>query len=455
MLGRARKEESGIFTGRDLKKLIWPLIVEQFLAITIGMLDTIMVSSCGEAAVSGVSLVDSINVLLINIFSALATGGAIVAAQYLGKEDGQQANAAAKQLMLSVGVLACVLMLVAISFNRGLLQLLFGAAKEDVMENAVVYFFWTALSYPFIGIYNGGAALYRSMGNSRISMVISLIMNTINVCGNAILIYGFQMGVAGAAIATLVSRMVGAAIVTFLLSNPNHNKIYLVFRSIKDFGFDFSMIRRILGIGIPNGLESGMFQFGKILLQSLVTSFGTVAVAANAVSGNISSLTQIPSIAIGLAMITVVGQCVGAGEYKQAKGYIWKLFGLSEICMIVLCVLLLVFARPVVGIYNLTPETTEVAIELVTWFCCASVLFWPGSYTLPNGLRAASDVRFPMMVSILSMWLCRILCSYLFANTFGLGVLGVWIGMFIDWIFRMAAFVARMLSGKWMGKKSV
>lgn len=454
-MGKVHETEAGIFTKRDLKKLILPLIVEQLLAVTIGMVDTVMVSSCGEAAVSGVSLVDSVNVLLINIFSALATGGSIIASQYLGRDDRKNANAAAKQLLLSVGVLAGVLTLLAVVLNRSLLQLLFGAAEQDVMDNCVVYFFWTALSYPFIGIYNGGAALYRAMGNSRITMVISMAMNAINVCGNALLIFVFQMGAAGAAISTLISRIVGAVVVTVLLLNPHHNKIYLEFHSRRDFRFDFSMIRRILGIGIPNGLESGMFQFGKIILQALVTSFGTVAVAANAVGGSITSLTQIPAVAIGLAMITVVGQCVGAGEYKQAKRYIWKLYGLSEASMVILCLALVAFLRPVVGIYGLTPETTELTVELVLWFSLAAILFWPASFTLPNGLRAASDVRFTMTVSILSMWTCRIFCSYLFANTFGLGVLGVWIAMFIDWVFRAFAFLYRLVSGKWMGRRSI
>ena len=450
------EETASLFSGRDLKRLILPLVVEQFLAVTIGMVDTIMVSSCGEAAVSGVSLVDSINILLINIFSALATGGSIIASQYLGRDDRKNANAAAKQLMLSVGVLAAVIALLAVLFNEHLLRLLFGAAEDDVMRNCTVYFFWTALSYPFIGIYNGGAALFRSMGNSRVSMMISIGMNLINVGGNALLIFVFQMGVAGAAVATLASRIVGAVAVTFLLvSKRRRHLIFLEFYSRRDFRFDFSMIRRILGIGVPNGLENGMFQIGKVLLQSLVTSFGTMAVAANAVAGSISSFTQIPSAAIGLAMITIVGQCVGAGAYEQAKKYIWRLYGFSELCLAVLCVVVTVFARPILGLYSLSDSTMDLAVQLIYWANGAAVLFWAGSFTLPNGLRAASDVRFTMTTSIFSMWVCRIGCSYLFAKGFGLGVLGVWLGMFADWIFRMAVFCVRLLRGKWMGRRSI
>ena len=449
-------ENSALFSRRDLKRLILPLVVEQFLAVTIGMMDTIMVSTCGEAAVSGVSLVDSVNILMINIFSALATGGSIIASQYLGRDDRKNANAAARQLMLSVGVLASVIALLAILFNEHLLRLIFGAAEDDVMANCTIYFFWTALSYPFIGIYNGGAALFRSMGNSRVSMVISIGMNAINVSGNAILIFGLKMGVAGAAFPTFVPRIAGSFLVTVMLLNrKHHHVIFLEFYSRRDFRFDFPMIRRILGIGIPNGLENGMFQIGKVLLQSLVTSFGTIAVAANAVAGNISSFTQIPSAAIGLAMITIVGQCVGAGAYDQAKKYIWRLYGLSELCLVVLCVVVTFLARPIVGFYGLSAETTDLAVQLLIWCNVFGVLFWAGSFTLPNGLRAASDVRFTMMTSIFSMWVCRIGCSYLFASGLGLGVLGVWLGMFADWIFRMFMFIIRLLRGKWMGRQSI
>lgn len=305
-----------MFNRKQLARLIWPLIVEQFLAVAIGMADTVMVTSCGEAAVAGVSLVDSINVLLINIFSALATGGAILASQYIGRQDKEQANVAAKQLVLVTAGISVLVMAICLFANASLLHMVFGEAEADVMTNAETYFFWSALSYPFLALYNAGAALFRAMGNSRISMFTALLMNALNIGGNALLIYGMNMGVAGAAIASLVSRFVGAAIMLALL-RLRHQMIRL--DSLIRLGFHPPMIRQILGVGVPNGLENGMFQIGKILVQRLITVLGTASISANAVANTVAALPQIPGAAIGLAMITVVGQCIGAGNRTRQR----------------------------------------------------------------------------------------------------------------------------------------
>ena len=441
-----------MFSTRDLKRLIWPLVVEQLLAVTIGMMDTMMVAGCGEAAVSGVSLVDSINVLLINIFSALATGGAIVASQYLGRNDLKNANLAARQLLLAVGILSTVLGALALAGNHGILNLMFGTADEDVMQNSYTYFFWSALSYPFLGIYNGGAALFRAMGNSKVSMRTSILMNVVNISGNAILIYGANLGVAGAAIATLVSRILGAVIMVYLLHSKPHVEDKIHLQSLNIFQWNWSMIKKILNIGIPNGLENGMFQVGKVLVQGLVSTFGTAAIAANAAAGSVCSLPQIPSTAIGLAMVTVIGQCVGAGDYEQAKKYTKKLTLLSCLCMLVLSLIEMACALPLTRLYNLSGEATTMAVEVIIANGIFSILIWPISFTLPNGLRAAGDVRFTMISSVLSMWIFRIAFSYLLAQGLQMGLMGVWGAMFIDWFVRASLFTWRFFSNRWRGK---
>lgn len=443
---------SMMFSNRALKRLIWPLVVEQLLAVTIGMADTVMVASCGEAAVSGVSLVDSINILLINIFSALATGGAIVASQYLGREDQENANLAAKQLLLSVGFLSTLLAVLALVGNQSLLDLLFGSAEADVMQNSYTYFFWSVISYPFLGIYNGGAALFRAMGNSKVSMRTSIIMNVLNVCGNALLIYVFQLGVAGAAISTLVSRALGAVVMVWLLHSKPHQNDKIHLETLNIFRPNWSMIRKILNIGIPNGLENGMFQIGKILVQGLIATFGTAAIAANAAANSVASLPQIPSIAVGLAMVTVVGQCVGAGEYEQAKKYTRRLTMLSYLCITVLSLLEMAGAQLLTGLFILSPEATQMAVEVILWNGVFTILIWPASFTIPNGLRAAGDVRFTMGISVLSMWIFRIGFSYLLAQAFHMGLMGVWFAMFIDWFVRAGLFIWRFASNRWRGK---
>lgn len=439
-----------MFSKKDLQRLIVPLIIEQFLAITIGMADTVMVASCGEAAVSGVSLVDSINILLINIFSALATGGAIIASQYIGREQMNKARESAKQLVLSVFVLSAVIGGICIFGGPQILGFLYHDIDHSVMGNAEIYFFLTALSYPFIALYNAGAALFRAMGNSKISMIISIVMNCINIGGNALFIFGFQMGAAGAALATLISRVIGAVFILVLLRRPS-NSIYI--ESYLHLEFHPKMIRSILEIGIPNGLENGMFQLGKIIIQGMIASYGTAAIAANAVSTSIAGFPIIPGTAIGLAMITVVGQCVGAGHYEEAKRYTLKLTGLSYLFMLVLNLIIALWCAPIVGLFNLSAEASSTAEQMLLWHSLFCAVLWPAAFTMPNGLRAANDVKFTMTVSVISMWLCRICMSYVFGTMMGMGVLGTWFAMFLDWVFRIIFFVIRLRSNKWQHRE--
>lgn len=439
-----------MFSKEDLKKLIFPLIVEQLLAVTIGIADAVMVASVGQSAISGVSLVDSVNLLLINILAALATGGAVVASQRLGRSEPWRACTAAKQLIFSCGVLAALLAALALIFRGALLGVLFGSVEADVMRNAQTYFFFSALSYPFIAIYNAGAALFRTMGNSRISMLTSAGMNLINVAGNAILIFGFSMGVAGAAIATLVSRIIGSAAMVALLRRPSG---VIFVRDWRQFRLDFGMIKSIFRIGIPTGLENGMFQIGKVLVSSLVATFGTAAVAANSVAGNIGSFAIIPGSAIGLAMITVVGQCVGARDYAQARAYTKKLMFIAYTGTAALNLLVIALCRPIVGIYDLPAETAALAVQLLLWHSVFCMAIWPAAFTLPNALRAGNDVRFTMTVSVFSMWTFRIVFSYILGRWLEMGVLGVWIAMFIDWIFRMILFIWRFHGHRWEQKQ--
>lgn len=441
-----------MFSKKDLTKLILPLVVEQILAVTIGMADTIMVSSVGEAAVSGLSLVDAINVLLINIFAALATGGAVVASQYIGYKDRDHACLSAKQLILSTGILAIFIMIFSLLFNQGILRLIFGNVESAVMSNARIYFYLSACSYPFIALYNAGAALFRSMGNSQISMKTSLIMNGLNITGNAILIYGFGLGVAGAALSSLFSRIVGALIILFLLRNKE-NAIYI--DDYKKCGLRFDVIKKILTIGVPTGLENGLFQVGKICLQGLIASFGTVSIAANAVANNIATLEIIPGMAIGLGMVTVVGQCVGAGQYEEAKGYMIKLTKAAYASMIALNILVLLCSKWILKIYSLSADTLDLAFILLLIHGIGAMIIWPPSFTLPNGLRAANDARYTMAISIASMWIFRIIFGIILGKYLGLGAIGVWLAMVGDWVCRSICFLTRLQNGKWRNRRLV
>lgn len=440
------KNTAYLFSSKDLYKLIIPLIIEQFLNVTVGMADSIMIASVGEAAVSGVSLVDTVMVLLINIFAALATGGAVVAGQYIGKKHIEKACIAANQLILFILVLAVFITAIVYVFHNWILTGVFGNIEPDVMNHSRVYLQIVTASIPFMAIYNGGAALFRAMGNSKISMKTSILMNAVNIVGNAILIYGFGYGVAGAAIPTLISRILGAVVMIILLFNQKH-MIHIPKKPV--LRFEKHMIRKILYIGIPNGLENSMFQLGKILVLSLVSAFGTASIAANAVSNTIAMFQILPGMAIGFAVITVVSRCVGAGEYEQAQFYTKKLLKLTYGCLVVVNAVILLALPFIMRLYQLSDMTAAMAEKILLYhgICCCMV--WPIAFTLPNTLRASNDVKYSMFISIISMWIFRIAFSYVLGKYFGLGVFGVWIAMTIDWLFRAICFFIRYARGKW------
>ena len=432
---------------RALVALILPMLLEQVLSVTMGMADTLMVSGVGEAAVSSVSLVDSINVLIIQVLSALATGGAVICSQYLGRRDRESACRGAAQLYTVLAVSTVAVMLAALLFCRPILRLVFGRIDDDVMAYAEQYFLVSAVSYPFMGAYNAGAALFRAQGNSRISMLASLVMNVLNICGNAILIYGCGMGVLGAALATLAGRVFAAV---WVLCRQQQFENPLRITSLAEMRPDRGMILRILGIGIPSGLENGMFQIGKLCVSSLTSTLGTSAIAANAVANSITSLANIPGNTMSLAMIPVVGQCLGAGQKQQARRYAVRLLGVAVAGLAVTNLALFAAAPLLCALYNLSAQATALCVQVLRWFAVCSILLWAVSFTLPNALRAGGDAKYTMTVSVLSMWLFRVLLSYFFVLQLHLGLLGVWLGMFIDWFFRDVLFLLRFAGNRWM-----
>lgn len=437
-----------LFTGKQLRALILPLIVEQFLGIFVGMADTMMVASAGEAAVSGVSLVDSLNVLLIVLFVALTTGGSVIISQHLGAKSYSDALKSAQQLLLSTTSLSLLMTAIALLGNYWLLHFIFGNIAPDVMGHARIYFFILAFSYPFLAIYNSCAAIFRAMGNSKISMTASLVMNLLNVCGNALLVFCFHMGASGVAISSLISRMFAAAFLLLMLRRPDQ----LITLKTYSLQFDTGIIRKLLYIGVPSSIETSIFQIGKLLVLSVVAGFGTSATTANAVSNSLSQFALIPAAAIGTAMITISGQCIGAGAYDLAVSYTKKLLLLSH-GILAATNLIMFFACPyLLPLYSLTPETLQTATLLIRVHSIGSIFLYPESFMLTNTLRAAADVKYPMVVSILSMWIWRVGFSYILGIYFHMGVLGVWVAMLSDWLCRSICFGLRFRSGVWKTK---
>lgn len=447
MKARVKIDRSGyLFNNRALAALIIPLVIEQLLAILVGMADSIMIANVGEAAVSGVSLVDQVMILVIQIFSALATGGAVVTGQYLGQKNQKKACESATQMVWFITICAIVITAGVYIGKYWILHGVFGQIDSEVMRHANIYLLIVTASIPFIALYNCGAAVFRAMGNSNVSMRISVIMNVINVGGNALLIYGFHRGAEGVAIPTLVSRAVAAVIITAKLLNkecPVHIERTLHYR------LDWSMVKRILSIGIPNGMENSMFQLGKIIVLSLISTFGTYAIAANAVSNAVTLFSCLPGMALTLAVTTVISQCVGAGDYEQVKYYNRKLLVITHVGMIISVGLVFLTLPWIIRAYHLSDVTAQVTKQIIYFHGICTIFFWPMAFSLPTTFRAAGDARACMVISILSMWIFRIVFSYVLGRYLEMGVFGVWVAMIIDWLFRGLCFGIRYFGGKW------
>jgi len=407
----------------------------------------VMVASVGEAAISGVSLVDMIAAVILVLFAALATGGAVVTSQFLGAREMEKARRSAGQLILMSTTLGVLVMVPCLLFSEPLLMLCFGAIEADVKEAGLLYLRITAVSFPFLALFNAGAAIYRSVGNSKVSMQASMLMNVINVAGNAFCIFVLKWGVVGVAVPTLISRMAAGIYMMVVCARPD-----LQLRPTRQglTSIDQNMMGSILKIGIPSACENCFFSLGRLIVASMITLFGTSQVSANAVAGNIDRLGIIIGQAMGLAMVTVVGRCIGARDTKQAAYYTKKLLGWTYIAQGVTNLLIVLFVGQLVDFYSaLAPETRALAMRLSTIHASLAILFWPVSFVLPNALRASNDVKFTMWVGIGSMLACRILGSWILCVHFGWGATGVWIAMVTDWVCRTSFFVPRMLSGKW------
>lgn len=427
--------------------MLLPIVIEQILNSLMGMVDTMMVSTVGSEALSAVALVDSINNLVIQIFAAMAAGAVIICSQYIGSGNKKESSRVAGQVVLTVLVISLSITLVCMIGGEQLLRLIFGTVEDSVMKNALMYFMITVISYPFLALFSAGAAFYRASGNSKFPTKVSVISNVINVMGNALFIYGFKWGVAGAAFATLLSRAFSTVVIFYCLRKPRQTIIVRDYFKIRP---DLPLILKIMAIGIPAGIENGMFQFGKLAIASTVSTMGTMAISAQAMTDILEMVNGIFSNSVGIGLMTVVGQCIGARRQEEAKYYIVKLMGIAWIGVLVSCLLVLAITKPVTWISGMEPEAAKMCFDLVAAMTVVKPILWVGAFGIPYGLRAAGDVRFSMIVSVSSMWVCRVALGIFLVKTFHLGLIGVWMGIFVDWIVRAIIFATRFVSGKWL-----
>ena len=431
------REGAPLFTGKQLTRLVWPLLAEQLLSVLVGMVDVLMVSYVGEATVSGVSLVDSVNHLIIQVLFALTAGGTVVCARCIGAKDLGGARKSAGQLLTVTTAAMLALAALFLALGRHVLRMLFGTVEAEVMRNAQIYMRFTAASFPFLAVYHANAAAFRAGGNSRLSMLVSLGMNLLNIAGNAVCIFGLGWGVEGVALPTLISRAAAAAAMLLFLQSP---KNALRLDSLRQLRPEGDILRQILAIGIPGSVESALFNLGKVLLQSLVSTLGTASIAAYAVAGSLVTYLYLPGNALGAAITTVVGQCSGAGELEQARAYTKKLILADYAMLVPICAALILGRHFWVGLYSLSAVAAGPAAGLVLAHSSAMVL-WPVAFLLPYYFRATGRATFSMLVAVGAMAVFRIGFAYLFVLLLQKNILWVWYAMFIDWVFRVIVFV--------------
>ena len=448
------EQQQHMFTNRMIRNLLIPVVLEQLLDSIMGTADTMMVSNVGSAAISAVSLVDSINVLVIQAFSALAAGGAIVCAQYIGQRNKEKANESARQVLFIITAISVAVSLFCLVFQKPLLRLIFGSVEEEVMRASEIYFFYTALSFPFIAAYDSAASIFRAQDNTRGPMTISMISNVMNIAGNAIMIWAFHMGVAGAALSTLISRIFCAVVVLIQLRKEREGQ-EIVVRDYFKIRPNWSMIKRILGIGIPSGVENSMFQLGKLAIQSTVSTLGTAAIAAQAMTNILENLNGIAAIGVGVGLMTIVGQCLGAGRKDEAVYYIKKLCVIAEIVVLTSCLIVFALTKPVTILGGMEKESADMCFHMVMWITIMKPLVWTMAFVPGYGLRAAGDVKFSMITSCCTMWACRFCLCVFLIRVMGFGPMGVWIGMFADWTVRSIIFTWRFHSRKWLQHKVI
>ena len=448
------EQQQHMFTNRMIRNLLIPVVLEQLLNSIMGTADTMMVSNVGSAAISAVSLVDSINVLVIQAFSALAAGGAIVCAQYIGQKNKEKANESARQVLFIITAISVAVSLICLVFQKPLLRLIFGSVEPAVMRASETYFFYTALSFPFIAAYDSAASIFRAQDNTKGPMIISMISNVMNIAGNAVMIWVFHMGVAGAALSTLISRIFCAVVVIIQLRKEKEGQ-EIVVRDYFEIRPDWSMIRRILGLGIPSGIENSMFQLGKLAIQSTVSTLGTTAIAAQAMTNILENLNGIAAIGVGVGLMTIVGQCLGAGRQDEAVYYIKKLCVIAEVIIIISCLGVFALTKPITILGGMEKESADMCFHMVMWITIVKPLVWIMAFIPGYGLRAAGDVKFSMIVSCCTMWACRFCLCVFLIRVMGFGPMGVWIGMFADWTLRGIIFTWRFHSRKWLQHKVI
>lgn len=427
--------------------MLIPLVFEQLMIVLVGLVDTALLSGVNQSSLAAFSLVDSINQLLTQFFLAIGAGGAIIAAQYLGREDRKGAENTANQATLMVLAISTLIAVPVMLLKTPILQLLYPKIDMGIRQPAQQYLLLTAISYPFFALYNSGTSMLYAQGFSKLSMMTSITMNTGKILMNYVFITMWKMDIHGAGLATILSRVIGAVMVTWFLMDQ-HAPIHYT-RPFK-LSFRWSAIKRILTVALPSGFENIIFLTCKLIIGMMIAGYSGAMIAANAAANTISTYISVPANAINLVTITIISQCVGAGRGAEAKR-ISKMLQYGTIASLaVTSALVAIFINPIIGMLKLSPEAFEHTRQIMLVYCVMSVIIWTPAFGLPNSLRAAGDNRYVMYAAVFSVVVFRLLGSWVLGNLLGLQVHGIWYAMYLDWAVRSAFFIHRFRSGKWL-----
>jgi putative MATE family efflux protein len=437
---------------KQMTAIFIPILVDQACLILMSLLNTAMVSSAGVAAVSAVSMVDSLNIFLVNVFIAVATGGTVIVAQYKGSGNSAMVSKTAAQAISAVTIFSVVLSAVVIVFHMPVLNVLFGKAEADVFQNAKIYLIGSCISYPFIAIFQAVCGSLRGVGETKPCLSLSLLLNLSNTLLNVILITFLHMGVKGLIVSTILARTLGMAAALVYILKYN---VTIRFKIKNAVHFDFSILKKVMFIGLPFAAEQIFFNGGKLLTQTFIVQLGTLAMTVYAICNSVALLFQIGPNALSIMVVTVVGQCIGRRDIVDARKFIKSLIGFSSILFVFSSCILLPLLPDIIKLFNPPDNIVPTITMLIIISAVAQPVLWSQSFIMPSALRAAGDSNFTSIASLLSMWLLRVVLGYILGITFGFGITGVWVAMIVEWGARGLIFTGRFRGKKWYAHKLV
>ena len=447
-----RLPEGERFSNKALIAFLMPVLFEQLMLAGLTMADTFMVSSLGETAVAGVALVNRIDNFAKQFFVSLAQGGSVVLSQYIGARDEDKAEISLKSNVRIVVLIGLAVMLFMVVFKEQTLHLLFGGAEANVLAISSEYFTITALSYPFVALYYAGSATFRAMGESKIPFMASIAMMGINLLLKYIFIFVIKIGVTGAAYSTLLAMgIVGFGLMLMLKGKKNRVRMVGFFKP----DWDKKIVKSILTVSVPNGIEQGMFQLGALAIAGLVSGLGQASIAADSLARSITPLLYSIGAAFNAVMMMVVGQCMGAGNSDEAEMYAKHIIKLDYVLTFCNAILFMVLLKPLISVFNVSPEAQHLAFWIMVLYTSGTIFMYPLSFALAAGLRGSGDTKFVMVIAVASMFLFRIGAAYIFVHLFHWGVIGTWVAMVSDWFIRSTLFMIRFKKGKWKLNKVI